>query len=123
MLVACSKKAETPPHEAAAAPPLPRPHRSPTAWRHADGPGRQDGQGHGHGDGGQRRQHHRRARADPRSQRAGHEKGFKAAPDVAKSVKVGDEVAFDLKLEGGARQITAITKQQSVRRDGRRDLN
>ncbi len=37
--------------------------------------------------------------------------GFKAAPELAKSVKVGDKVAFDLKLEGGAGTITAIQKQ------------
>ena len=37
--------------------------------------------------------------------------GFKAAPDVAKSVKVGDKVAFDLKLQGGGGEITGITKQ------------
>jgi Cu/Ag efflux protein CusF len=36
--------------------------------------------------------------------------GFKAAPDLAKSVKPGDKVAFDLKLQGGAGEITAITK-------------
>lgn len=37
--------------------------------------------------------------------------GFKAAPPLAQSVKVGDKVDFDLKLEGGAGEITAITKQ------------
>ena len=37
--------------------------------------------------------------------------GFKAAPDLAKSVKAGDKVAFDLKLEGGAGTITAIHTQ------------
>jgi Cu(I)/Ag(I) efflux system protein CusF len=37
--------------------------------------------------------------------------GFKASPDIAKSVKVGDKVAFDLKLQGGAGEITAIAKQ------------
>src|SRR5204863_6179557 len=37
--------------------------------------------------------------------------GFKAAPELAKSVKVGDKVAFDLKLQGGAGEITAIKKQ------------
>lgn len=36
---------------------------------------------------------------------------FKASPDMAKSVKPGDKVAFDLKLEGGAGEITAIAKQ------------
>lgn len=35
---------------------------------------------------------------------------FKASPDIAKSVKVGDKVAFDLKLEGGGGEITAIRK-------------
>jgi Cu(I)/Ag(I) efflux system periplasmic protein CusF len=37
--------------------------------------------------------------------------GFKASPDLAKQVKVGDKVAFDLKLQGGAGEITAIQKQ------------
>lgn len=37
--------------------------------------------------------------------------GFKAAPAIAQSVKVGDKVAFDLKLQGGAGEITAIQKQ------------
>ena len=37
--------------------------------------------------------------------------GFKASPELAKSVKVGDKVAFDLKLQGGAGEVTAITKQ------------
>lgn len=37
--------------------------------------------------------------------------GFKASPELAKSVKVGDKVAFDLKLQGGAGEITAISKQ------------
>ena len=36
---------------------------------------------------------------------------FKAAPDVAKAAKVGDRVAFDLKLQGGASEVTAIQKQ------------
>lgn len=36
---------------------------------------------------------------------------FKAAPDVAKSVKAGDKVAFDVKLQGGAGEVTAIKKQ------------
>ncbi|MBJ7412218.1 MAG: copper-binding protein [Phenylobacterium sp.] len=36
---------------------------------------------------------------------------FKASPDIAKSVKAGDKVAFDLKLEGGGGEITAIKKQ------------
>lgn len=35
---------------------------------------------------------------------------FKAAPDIAKSVKTGDRVAFDLKLEGRGGEITAIEK-------------
>ena len=35
---------------------------------------------------------------------------FKAAPEVAKQVKAGDKVAFDLKLQGGG-EVTAITKQ------------
>jgi len=37
--------------------------------------------------------------------------GFKAPPEVAKSVKVGDKVAFDLKVQGGAGEVTAIRKQ------------
>jgi Cu/Ag efflux protein CusF len=37
--------------------------------------------------------------------------GFKAAPAIAQSVKVGDKVAFDLKLQGGAGEVTAIQKQ------------
>ena len=36
---------------------------------------------------------------------------FKASPDLAKSVKAGDKVAFDLKVEGGAGEVTAITRQ------------
>jgi Cu(I)/Ag(I) efflux system protein CusF len=36
---------------------------------------------------------------------------FKASPDLAKQVKVGDKVAFDLKLQGGVGEITAIQKQ------------
>jgi Cu/Ag efflux protein CusF len=36
--------------------------------------------------------------------------GFKAASALVQSVKVGDKVDFDLKLEGGAGEITAITK-------------
>ncbi|MDZ4319879.1 MAG: copper-binding protein [Phenylobacterium sp.] len=36
--------------------------------------------------------------------------GFKAAPEIAKQVKAGDKVAFDLKLEGGAGEVTAIRK-------------
>ena len=36
---------------------------------------------------------------------------FKASPELAKSVKPGDKVAFDLKLQGGAGEITAIEKQ------------
>ena len=36
---------------------------------------------------------------------------FKAAPGLAQSVKAGDKVAFDLKLQGGAGEITAIHKQ------------
>lgn len=34
---------------------------------------------------------------------------FKAAPALLDSVKVGDKVAFDLKLEGGSGEVTAIT--------------
>lgn len=37
--------------------------------------------------------------------------GFKAAPALAQGVKAGDKVAFDLKLENGGGEITAIQKQ------------
>jgi Cu(I)/Ag(I) efflux system protein CusF len=37
--------------------------------------------------------------------------GFKAGPSVTQAVKVGDKVAFDVKLQGGAGEITAIQKQ------------
>ncbi len=37
--------------------------------------------------------------------------GFKAAPEQVGSIKAGDKVAFDLKLQGGAGEITAIRKQ------------
>ena len=36
---------------------------------------------------------------------------FKASPDLAKSVKAGDKVAFDVKLQGGAGEVTALHKQ------------
>lgn len=36
---------------------------------------------------------------------------FKAAPPLLDSVKVGDKVDFDLKLEGDSGEVTAITKQ------------
>lgn len=36
--------------------------------------------------------------------------GFKISPALAKSVKVGDKVAFDLTLEDGGGEITAISK-------------
>ncbi len=36
---------------------------------------------------------------------------FRAAPDVAKSVKAGDKVAFEVKLKDGAGEVTAISKQ------------
>ena len=36
---------------------------------------------------------------------------FKAAPALIDSVKVGDEVNFELKLEGNAGEVTAIEKQ------------
>ncbi len=36
---------------------------------------------------------------------------FKAAPEIAKSVKAGDKVAFDVKLQGGAGEVTAISKR------------
>lgn len=36
---------------------------------------------------------------------------FKAAPALIDSVKAGDEVAFDLKLDGNAGEITAISKK------------
>ncbi len=37
--------------------------------------------------------------------------GFKASPALVAQVKTGDKVAFDLKLEGGGGEITAIQKQ------------
>ncbi len=37
--------------------------------------------------------------------------GFKATPELAQSVKVGDKVAFDLTVRDGAGEITAIQKQ------------
>jgi Cu(I)/Ag(I) efflux system protein CusF len=36
---------------------------------------------------------------------------FKASPEVAKQVKAGDKVAFDLKLADGGGEVTAIRKQ------------
>jgi Cu(I)/Ag(I) efflux system periplasmic protein CusF len=36
---------------------------------------------------------------------------FKAAPALIDSVKVGDEVSFDLKLEGSGGEVTAISKK------------
>jgi Cu(I)/Ag(I) efflux system protein CusF len=36
---------------------------------------------------------------------------FEAPPEVAQQAQVGDKVAFDLKLEGGGGEITAIQKQ------------
>ena len=36
---------------------------------------------------------------------------FKAAPALLDSVAVGDKVAFDLKLESGSGEVTAISKQ------------
>lgn len=36
---------------------------------------------------------------------------FKADPAMLKDVKVGDKVAFDLKLKDGAGEVTAIQKQ------------
>lgn len=36
---------------------------------------------------------------------------FKTSPEIAKQVRVGDKVAFDLKLEDGTGEITAIRKQ------------
>jgi Cu(I)/Ag(I) efflux system protein CusF len=37
--------------------------------------------------------------------------GFKASPELAKSVKAGDKIAFDVKLQGGGGEITAVQKQ------------
>jgi Cu/Ag efflux protein CusF len=36
---------------------------------------------------------------------------FKASPEVAKQVKAGDKVGFDLKLTDGGGEVTAIRKQ------------
>lgn len=37
--------------------------------------------------------------------------GFKAAPALTQGLKTGDKVAFDLKLENGGGEVTAIQKQ------------
>jgi hypothetical protein len=37
--------------------------------------------------------------------------GFKATPEQIGNVKAGDKIAFNLKLEGGAGEITAIRKR------------
>lgn len=36
---------------------------------------------------------------------------FKAAPTITQAVKVGDKVAFELKLQGGGAEVAAIQKQ------------
>lgn len=36
---------------------------------------------------------------------------FKAAPELARSVKAGDKVAVDLRVQSGAGEITALQKQ------------
>ncbi|MCX7586355.1 copper-binding protein [Phenylobacterium sp. 58.2.17] len=36
---------------------------------------------------------------------------FRATPELAKSVTPGDKVAFELQLQGGAAEVTAIQKQ------------
>ena len=36
---------------------------------------------------------------------------FKAPPEIAKQVKAGDKVAFDLQRQGGGGEVTAIRKQ------------
>jgi len=36
---------------------------------------------------------------------------FKAAPGVTHSVKAGDKVSFDLKVEGGTGEVTAVRRQ------------
>jgi Cu/Ag efflux protein CusF len=36
---------------------------------------------------------------------------FKAAPELVKQVKAGDEVAFDLKLQGDSGEVTAIARR------------
>ncbi|MDB5450032.1 MAG: hypothetical protein JWQ52_1160 [Phenylobacterium sp.] len=36
---------------------------------------------------------------------------FKAGPSVTSAVKVGDKVAFDVKLQGGASEVTSVQKQ------------
>lgn len=35
---------------------------------------------------------------------------FKASPDLAKSVKAGDKIDFDLKLQDGGGEVTAISR-------------
>jgi Cu/Ag efflux protein CusF len=37
--------------------------------------------------------------------------GFKAGPSVTQAVKVGDKVAFDIKIQDGAGEVTAVHKQ------------
>lgn len=37
--------------------------------------------------------------------------GFKAAPGMLDSVQVGDKVAFDLKIDGGSGEVTAISQR------------
>ena len=39
------------------------------------------------------------------------EMAFKVAPSVAQGIKVGDRVDFDLRLQGGAGEVTASQKQ------------
>lgn len=36
---------------------------------------------------------------------------FKAAPAITSAAKVGDKVAFDLKLQAGAGEVTVIRRQ------------
>lgn len=112
-LAACSKKAETPPAEAAATPAAAAP-AAPAADAMASMPmaaGAKMAKGTGTVTA---------VSADsitvdhapiPEANWPAMTMGFKAAPDLAKSVKPGDKVAFDVKLEGGAGEITAITKQ------------
>ena len=108
-LAACSKKAETSPSEAAAAPPA-----APAADAMASMPmaaGAKMAKGAGTVTA---------VSADsitvdhapiPEANWPAMTMAFKAAPDLAKSVKPGDKVAFDVKLQGGAGEITAIRKQ------------
>jgi Cu/Ag efflux protein CusF len=112
-LAACSKKAETPPAEAAAAPPA-APAATPAADNMASMPMTGDAK-MAKGTGTVTAVSADSITVDhapiPEANWPAMTMGFKASPDLAKSVKPGDKVAFDLKLEGSGGEITAISKQ------------